>query len=164
MNKSTARLKLYILFLLIGALSYWLTDIAIHFMLRGVNIVLQTVVVPIVVALTYFYSRKKIGQQFAVGFPLFMILGIWMFGPLGIAIGATPVGGTFLELGNLKDFFSLWAIFPLSIFIMSTYGGSLWGLVLTTMMLIVFAMIARRKTEVSNKPFKRDSAKSHHAS
>ena len=159
------RLKFYSLFLLIGALSYWLTDVAIHFMLRGgVNIILQAVVVPIVVTLTYFYSRNKIGQQFAVGLPLFMILGIWMFGPLGITIGTISGEETFLELVNLKDFFSLWAIFPVSTFVMSAYGGSMWGLVLTTIMLIIFAMIARRKTEASNKTFKRDAAKSHHAS
>lgn len=141
-----SKLKFYSLFLLIGALSYWPSDIAIHFILGGVDIIFQTIVVPIVVTITYFYTRKKIGQQFAIGLPLFMILGIWLFGPLGIAIGAIPGGGTFLESANLKDFFALWAIFPLSTFMMSTYGGSMAGLFLTTIMLIIFGMIARRKT------------------
>ncbi|MEW6713786.1 MAG: hypothetical protein AB1306_01680 [Nitrospirota bacterium] len=146
-----SKLKFYSLFLLIGALSYWLTDIVIHFILRGTDIISLTIVVPIVVTITYFYLRKKIGQQFAVGLPMFMILGIWLFGPLGLAIGAIPGGGTFLESGNLKDFFAFFAIFPLSTFVMSTYSGSMAGLFLTTMLLIIFAMIARKKNIASNK-------------
>ena len=153
------KLKFYSLFLLIGALSYWLIDIAIHFISGGVAIISQTIVVPIVVTITYFYTRKKIGQKFAIGLPLFMILGIWLFGPLGIAIGAIPGGGTFLESVNLRDFFALWAVFPVSTYIMSAYSGSLAGLALTTILLVIFAMIARRKQIASNKVLKRDAAK-----
>ncbi len=138
------KLKFYSFFVLLGGLSYWLTDIAIHFILKSASaawIISLTVVVPIVVLLTYFYVRKKLDLKYTVSLPLFMLVGIWFLGPLGMGIGAIPTGGTFFESLNLKMLLSVWAVFPLSTWVMSAYSGSLGGLLLTTIMLFILTII-----------------------
>jgi len=61
-----------------------------------------------------------------------MILGIWFFGPLAMAIGIQPHGGAFLDIVNLPNFFILWLLFPISTMTMSVYSNSFGGLILTT--------------------------------
>ena len=77
-----------------------------------------------------------------------MLLGIWMLSPLAIAIGMLPAGGRFLEAKQLGGFFVLWAMFPMTTSIMSTYSGSLGGVGLATLVLLVVAAVSgvRRKT------------------
>ena len=132
-------LKFYSLFILIGGLSYWLTDIAIHFIVKGIAwIILLTLGVPIAVVSTYFYFRKKIESKYRVALPFLMIIGIWFFGPLGMGIGAIPTGGTFFTSGHIKNMLSLWAAFPLTTWMMSVYSGSMGGILITSLILLLF--------------------------
>lgn len=79
-----------------------------------------------------------------------MLLGIWMFGPLAIAIGTIPTGAKFLETGQIGGFFMMWAAFPVSTFMMSTYSGSLGGLVLSTLLLLIAAIFSAVRGKISS--------------
>jgi len=148
------RTKHYALYILIGAAAYWLPDMLIQWIRppHRIWISLLTFFVPIVVGTVWFLlSRRPAHSRFPAGLPLFMLLGIWMLGPLAIAIGALPVGGKFLQIEQLGSFLMLWAMFPISTFIMSTYSGSLGGIGLATLVLLVAAVVSsvRRKASSS---------------
>lgn len=144
------RAKHYALYLLVGATTHWVPDILIQWVRppHYIWISLLTFLVPVIVgAVWYLLSRRPAHSRYPAGLPLLMLLGIWMLGPLAITIGILPAGGKFLDSGQLGSFFMLWAMFPVSTFIISTYSGSLGGIVLATLILLVAAFVssARRK-------------------
>ncbi len=152
------------IYVFLGAGVYWGTDIAIQWSLQGTKIwiFLLTFFVPVVVLTTYILIRRKpTHAKHPFGLPLFMLFGIWMFGPLAIAIGVIPHGGTFLESGHFQDFLYIWVIFPATTFMMATYSGSLGGLLLTSVLLIIFATVNGVKYIASKKSLKRDAANRH---
>jgi len=142
-------LNSYIKFILIGAVAYWLSDSiiqSIHFKHITVWISLLTFVPPAsVIFVWYKLHKKSLYLSYPKAFPLFMLLGIWLFGPIAIAIYTQFNGGSFLNLDNLLTFVIMWIFFPVSTFIMSTYSGSLGGVVLITIALIVIAYASPRK-------------------
>lgn len=140
------KLKHYSVFVLLGGLSCWLADIAIKFTLEGKLFWIALVFfVPLSVVIAYFSVKQKVEQKYAVSLPLFMIVGIWVFGPLGIAIGAIPTGGTFLTAGNIKGFLTLWAGFPISTWLMAPYSGSVGAIFLSPVILLILTLINARK-------------------
>lgn len=133
------RMKIYMKFILIGAAAYWLPDIIIHIIAppHYVWISLLTFLVPIIVFYTcHKLSKKQPYTDYPASFPLLMLFGIWFFGPLAIGISVTPAGGTFFTPDNLSNFFYLWSIFPATTFMMSTYSGSLGGVLIATIVLL----------------------------
>jgi hypothetical protein len=154
------RAKHYALYILVGAAAYWVPDILIQWIRPShrVWISLLTFFVPAVVFATWFLlSRLPAHSRFHAGLPLFMLLGIWMLGPLAIAIGNVPGGGKFFETEQLGGFFMLWAMFPVSTFIMSTYSGSLGGVGLATLVLLVVAAISSASRKASNSRLEADA-------
>ena len=73
-----------------------------------------------------------------------MLIGIWLLGPLAIAIGVQPHGGAFLSSGNVKEFPAMAAYLPASTFMMATYSGSLGGLLITSIIFNSCRIIQRR--------------------
>jgi len=155
-TKLEAEMKLltaqnYGLFLIAGALAYWLPDMLLHAISLPVpvGILALTFVVPAVTVGIYFWIRRRFPQHpRAVAF--LMLLGVWAFGPLGLAIGMAPLGGTFLHAEKIGDFLWLWLMFPVSTFMMSTYSGSLAGVLLVTLALLICAVIGGRGLAASN--------------
>jgi hypothetical protein len=155
------KIRNYTLYMLIGACAYWLPDIAIQWSLYDTRIwiVLLTFLIPIIVTIIYsLLFRKETHAHRPLGLPLFMLLGIWLLGPLAIAIGVQPHGGTFLSSGNMIEFLKMAAYWPASTFMMSTYSGSLGGLLITTIILIVAASFNGVKQIMTSKKLKRDAA------
>ena len=129
-------------FILIGAASYWIPDILIHWLNPRVTvwIALLTLLAPAVSGLTWcLLSVKERYKRSPASFPLLMLLGIWIFGPLAMAVGVIPAGGKFLTAEALPSFLSLWAVSPLSTWAMSLYSGSLGGIVIVTLTLLIAA-------------------------
>jgi len=52
-----------------------------------------------------------------------------------------PTGGKFLQAGPLREFLMMWLAFPMTTIIMTTYSGSLGGVGLATLFLIVVSIV-----------------------
>lgn len=153
------KFKEFIKFIIISAISYWVTDALIHWSQppHWLWISFLTFGVPLVIGVVwYFFSRKKTIANYPKAFPLSMIIGIWMMSPLAIAIIMQPLGGEFLDFDNLGSLLFMWSIFPIATFMMSTYSGSLGGLIITTLMLIIIALVAGVRYSASNIRLKSD--------
>jgi len=151
--------SVYIKFILIGAGAYWITDGIIQLIQpeHKIWISLLTLRVPITVIYVWYklYKHPKF-YNYPKAFPLLMLLGIWSLGPLGIAIPGQFNGGSFLDPDQINTFFTMWAIFPVSTFIMSTYSGSLGGVILVTILLLIISSVASAKYKTSNKALQSD--------
>ena len=146
-------MSVYIKYILIGAGTYWITDGAIQLVHpeHKIWISLLTFAVPLtVISVWYKLHKQPSFYNHPKAFPLLMLLGIWSLGPLGIAIPGQFNGGGFLDLDKIGTFFTLWAIFPVSTFIMSTYSGSLGGVLLVTILLLITTLVASIKHRASN--------------
>jgi len=147
------RAKHYFLYFLVGAIAYWIPDIVVQWIRppHKIWISLLTFFVPLVVSLTWF--RLKSTQRYAkyyIGFPLFMLLGIWVVAPLAIAIGMIPAEGKFFESGQIENLLMILVYFPMATISMSTYSGSLGGIGLVTISLLIIATIAGIRGYASN--------------
>ncbi|KPK51806.1 MAG: hypothetical protein AMS22_10305 [Thiotrichales bacterium SG8_50] len=154
------RAKHYGLYILVGAAAFWIPDILIQWLRppHRIWILMLTFLVPAIVGMVWlFLSQHPSHSRFRAGLPLFMLLGIWLLGPMAIAIEALPTGGKFLDSGHLGEFMMLWAMFPVSTFIMSTYSGSLGGVGLATLMLIVAAAYSAVRSKAPNSNVKADA-------
>lgn len=139
------------IFVVAGALVYWLPDMLFHAISLPApfGIFALTFLVPGITIGIYLWIRRRFPQH-PRAVSLFMLLGIWAFGPLGIATGMVPLGGTFLHAEKIEGFLWLWLMFPASTFMMSTYSGSLGGVLLVTLALLVCAIIGGRGLAASN--------------
>ncbi len=150
-------MSVYIKYILIGAGAYWITDGAIQLIRpeHAIWISLLTFAVPLTVFFVWYKLHKNQGyNNYPKAFPLLMLLGIWALGPIGIAIPGQFNGGSFLDLDKIDTFLTMWAIFPASTFIMSTYSGSLGGVILVTALLLIIASRSSAKHKASNKTVK----------
>jgi len=148
-----SNMKRYGWFFLLGAGAYWGADALIQLIRppHYVWISLLTFGVPFIVWLVWYRLYRAEGyNQYPRAFPLFMMLGVWALGPLLMGITAQLQGGTFLELEKLGQFFMVWVMFPATTFMMSTYSGSLGGLIITTIMLFILSSVGRSKLKASN--------------
>ena len=146
-------MSVYIKYILIGAGAYWITDGVIQLIRpeHKIWISLLTFAVPITVISVWYKLQKHPNfYNHPKAFPLLMLLGIWSLGPLGIAIPGQFNSGSFLDPDKIGTFFTMWAIFPVSTFIMSTYSGSLGGVLLVTILLLITALVASIKHKASN--------------
>jgi hypothetical protein len=133
-------LRSFLTCLALGACIYWTVDIALHLAVPDPGpIILPLTLLPPLAALAgyrYFGGRNSFDAFSAIA-PLSMLLGIWALGPPAMAIGTVRTGGAFFT--DVSAFLMVWAAFPLSTFVMSTYSGSLGGLIIVTMVLVVLA-------------------------
>ena len=106
--------KKYILFMLIGATLYWALDGIVQFLQPDRTIRIFSIVwfsvrifgVPILVAVAWYMLQKKESfKDYPISFPFYMLLGIWVFGPLGMLITSLLMGGDVLDFDNLIVFF-----------------------------------------------------------
>ena len=139
------RARHYGLFFGFGPVAYWLPDALIHYtrLPAPFEMLASTLVVPLVTVAAYQWMRRRL-PQYRRATPLFMLLGVWVLGPLAIAVEMAPLGGTFLQADHLADFLKLWVVFPALTFMMSTYSGSLGGLLVVSVALFIGAAIGGR--------------------
>lgn len=138
------RVKRYLLLALLGGIVYWCPYIICRWVFGGRMIwfISITLLVPLLVAYVYFLVRRKMKDlESPRTIAFLMLIGIWVSGPLGLVIGEIPYG----VILDVRGFLSLWATFPLSTFMLTAYNYSLLSLMITTVMLMIFAVVNKEK-------------------
>ena len=123
--------------LLVGAISFWLPDVIVHGLARysfsRTHVVALTAVLPFCFTCAYAIVKRRYHTVNAfVALP--MLIGLWTCGGLFMTLGASFSGGGFAGPGGLREtvLVILISFFPPITFIMATYDGTLFALLLAT--------------------------------
>jgi hypothetical protein len=128
------------------------------------DILVLTVLLPITTALVVAIDWKlRLNTENRLPAALFVLLGIWLFGPLMMSVGWTFIGAGFSKPGGWHLVLMGTALFPLLTFMMSAYDGTLGALLLTTALIpllpAIHSLIDRRRLRdgaaVPNPPVNR---------
>jgi hypothetical protein len=138
--------------MLLGGIGFWLPDAILHalrasgFNRRDVGII--TIVSPLMLLVTFFLvnrTQKTVPrEQIALG----LITGVWMFGGLFMAIGATFSGAGFKTAPGGAMIAILLSLLPMYTYIMATYDGTLAALLLATVVAFLLWILARHPRTV----------------
>ena len=129
-----------------GAVLFWLPDIIfnarVEFASSSTQIRLLTFLLPLITVLGYLIMRW-IARSSTKGPSIagFMVLGIWVAGPLATMIGATFHGGGFSTPGTWPFVIVATLLFPVFTFMMATYDGTLGALFLSSLFLTVMHIL-----------------------
>jgi hypothetical protein len=148
-----ARASNAIAHMLVGGIVFWSPNIAMHWItgyrFSETDAVGLTFFLP---ASTYFFFRliwwplRK--QENRLSPALFAVLGIWITGPAMLTFSASFCGGG-LTQPDAWHFFTIGTLlFPLFSFVMSTYDGSLFALLLVTLLLPILANFHFKRSPV----------------
>ena len=129
--------------MLVGGLVFWVPNVLIHWLrayrFSNIDVIGLTVLLP---ATTYLFFQTvwwpALNRHDRLSPALFVVLGIWISGPSMLTLSLSvcdrlsrPDAWHFFATGTL--------LFPLFTFLMSTYDGSVFAVVLTTLALPIFA-------------------------
>ena len=135
--------------LLLGALSFWLLDVLLHALERydffGLDVWFLTAAMPMLFFAAHFGAKRFYGKSVLVA--PWMLLGVWLLGNLFMMMGVSFSGGGF-AVGPFRDIavMLLLSLLPPSTFMLATYDGSLFALLLVTALAVVLWILeaARR--------------------
>lgn len=130
--------------LLLGGPVCWLPSIALHFWgghaFSGIDAIALTAVMPAIGLAVAVVGRRLTGPGVARTFiPLAVCLGLWVSGPAAMLTGATATGGGFAKPDAWTTLALFTALFPVVTFSMSAYDGSLFGVLITSVALLVLS-------------------------
>ena len=140
----------------LGGISFWAPSVLLHWLRRdrfsGLDVLCITVLLPITTASLFALGRKVSGRiANRVSDVFFPMLGIWLLCPLMMTISATFSGGGFSRPGGWHIVLLGTILFPIFTFIMSTYDGTLFALLLTTALLPSLSLLPfTRQTAVKS--------------
>ena len=147
----TSKIKIGSIYGLVIAAAFWIPDIVIHaygdksFFSREVRF--MTAILPLISASSFYVVRKvreyKDSQALAI---INSVLGIWITGPFFMMISSSFSGGGFSRSDagffvQISFLVTCTAGFPIFTFMMSTYDGTLFALLITTALLPIIGMI-----------------------
>jgi hypothetical protein len=127
-----------------GSLSFWSPVVMVRFLFGGdwgvlFTVFPLTVLLPALGSLVLEAFTQKFRQQ-RLGFACAMVLGIWITAPLFMTLASTAVPGQGFHMSGAWSYVGVTtALFPLSVITMSTYDGSLFAVLLTTIALLAFS-------------------------
>jgi hypothetical protein len=132
----------------LGALAFWLPEIALYaWQRRPLNAKLVTFLLPSIFLLVYLLvSILRLKQIPKPSAAIFMVLGVVFLGTLAMTIGATIRGAGFWGhptsslLGVL-----LGTVVPIYAFIAATYDGSLYALILVSILMPLVHLVFERQ-------------------
>ncbi len=129
-----------------GGFLCWTPGIIVHSIAGGGGsnvVLLLAVLMPITAALTAIRPFTLVDfPHVKFNYPLALLFGMWFWGPVAIMMR----GGGFAQPDAWQDILMLTFLFPMMTFMMFTYNGSLLGLLIATIILLVFTAL--------NKPHK----------
>lgn len=136
-----------ILFLL-GALAFWLPEIILYALTRQtlngklVTFLLPSTLLTVYVLVSIFRPKQNAKPSAAI----FMVLGVVFLGTLATAIGATIRGAGFWEHpGSTLLGVLLGTTIPIYAFIAATYDGSLYALILVSILMPLMHLVFEKK-------------------
>lgn len=143
----------------VAGVAFWLPSILMH-AVRGHDFGMShfdgfaVLVLPLVTSLVvwemlYRYHHSRRGTV-----ALWMLLGVWLFGPLCTTLGATFSGGGFMTSeGWLMLLVGIPLFIPLT-FISSTYDGTLGALAVVTACFIIAGLVGllKRRSTTPDQP------------
>jgi hypothetical protein len=129
---------------LLGGLVFWTPNVVVHWIIAyrfsGFVVIGLTVLLP---ATTIFFFRMILWpspkQQSRLSQALFAVLGIWVAGPSMMTFSSSFCGGGFSQPDAWRFFVFGTLLFPVFTFVMSAYDGTLFALLLTTLLLPILA-------------------------
>jgi hypothetical protein len=124
----------------LAGLSFWAPDVLLHWLhgywFSGLDVVVLTVLLPLTTALVVaIVLKRSVNTENRLLSALSALVGIWLFGPLMMSVGATSSGGGFSQPNGWHVVLIGTCLFPVFTFMMSTYDGTLGALLLTTALL-----------------------------
>jgi hypothetical protein len=144
MKSALARTSDAIIHMLLGGIVFWAPNIAVHWMtgyrFSYSDAIGVTFLLP---AATYLFFRlvfwpwRKLEDRLPPA--LFAVLGIWITGPAMLTFSASFCGGGLTQPDAWHFFVFGTLLFPLFTFVMSTYDGTLFALLLVTLLLPILA-------------------------
>lgn len=129
--------------MVVGSLSFWSPIVAARFLFGGDWGVLLTIfpltfALPLLGCLVLEAFTQQAGRS-RFGFAGAMLLGIWITAPFWITLAGTAMPGQGFHMAGAWGYVGLTtALFPFSVIMMSTYDGSLFALLFTTVALLAF--------------------------
>jgi hypothetical protein len=126
-----------------GGLIFWVPDVLLHWSrgdrFSGRDALVLTLLLPLITCsvLVLIWRRledreSRAPEAFAV------VLGVWMLGPAMMYLGWIP--GANAHPGDFRFILLYTVIFPFTTFVMSTYDGTLFAVLITTALLPLLAI------------------------
>ncbi len=122
-------------YILFGAIGFWLPDVLLN--VWGINSLFLFTILPMLgLLITYLIVRHFWHYRGGPSIAFFMIVGVWLFGPTAMMVGASFSGGGFATgLADTLVVIALGLLPPYTL-IMATYDGSLIGLLVASFLAI----------------------------
>jgi hypothetical protein len=122
----------------IGALSFWLPDLAVHAVagckFDSPHVRIITFLMPATFLFAYVLARRLAAKRQFKWVLAAMLLGVWLTGGLFMTLAATECGGGFSGPDGIRGglLMIVSSIIPVVTFMMATYDGSLLALLAVT--------------------------------
>lgn len=128
---------------LIGGISFWLPDVALHVLAgrnSGPSARVVTFLLPAAFLVAYLIARRFAANRGFTWPGAAMLLGVWLTGGVFMSLAATAQGGGFARPDGVRGAMLVIAmsILPPYTFIMATYDGSLFALLAVTIGVLFF--------------------------
>ena len=129
---------------LLGAFVFWTPNIVVHWIIAyrfsGFVVIGLTVLLPAVTILFFRgFLWPSLKQESRLSPALFAVLGIWIAGPSMLTFSASFCGGGLTQPDAWRFFVFGTLLFPLFTFVMSAYDGTVFAVLLTTLLLPILA-------------------------
>jgi hypothetical protein len=135
MPKPVAKILCYTL---IGGVACWIPDVTLHLLrtydFSRIDVLAVTILMPLSAFAAYLITIRSFRtEERTPSVAFFMVVGVWLMGPLAMMIAATPTGGGFSQ--PLAWTGIIVGLLPPYTFMMSAYDSSLAGLAFASLAL-----------------------------
>ena len=129
---------------LLGGLVFWTPNVVVHWIIgyrfSGFVVIGLTVLLP-VTTIVFFrtFVWPSLLQESRLSQTVFAVLGIWITGPSMLTFSSSFCGGGLTQPDAWRFFVFGTLLFPLFTFVMSAYDGTVFAVMLTTLLLPILA-------------------------
>ena len=134
-------------YMLIGGVACWIPDVTLHVLRKydfsRADVLAVTVLMPLSAVTAYLATVRSFRtEERTPSVAFFMVVGVWVSGPLAMMIAATPTGGGFSQPLAWRGI--IVGLLPPYTFMMSTYDTSLAGLAFASLALFCAHLVLER--------------------